>query len=97
MDPTAVDMHPAVRALAIVIFILIPIALVIIQRLPGLKKAFKEMKEEGRGMEDMFGLPGSRKRDVKVCPSCYRLNPPENQFCGFCGAELKYDQKGEKS
>ena len=95
METTSADMHPIVRALVIAALALIPIALVILQRLPGLKKSLKEMKEEGRGIETLFGLPGSRKRDVKVCPSCYRLNPPENKFCGFCGAELKYEDKGE--
>lgn len=97
MEPTAVEMHPVVRILVIIVLMLIPIALVILQRLPELRKALKSMKENDRDLTDWFGLPGKKKPDVKVCPSCYRLNPPENKFCGFCGAELKYEDKGEKS
>ena len=93
--PMSAEMNPIVRYLVIAFILIVPVLVVILQRLPELKELIQQIKNG----ESPFtsGLPFSQdgKRDIKVCPKCFSVDPPENQFCGRCGAALIND--GPKS
>jgi len=89
MSTAAVEMHPLVRVLVIAILMIVPILLVILPRLGEIRELLKLPKvevPEKPGMQWPFRY-GSDKA-VSICPKCYRQNPPNNKFCGYCGAEM---------
>ncbi len=94
MGNSASDLHPLVRALVIAVLIATPILLVILRRLPEIREILKHPGSEEREIRDAawpFNISGGK--DVSICPKCYRQNPPDNKFCGYCGSELQFIKK----
>lgn len=61
-----------------------------------LKKAKKKLKKEER-VEEIKEKREEQEEEKKtseegeklICPSCGRENPPDSNFCMYCGEELK--------
>lgn len=82
------------RIVVIAIMIILPIAVVVLQRLPALKEIARQRKNgelppfDGRSFLSFGG-----NNNVSICPKCFRVNPPDNQFCGQCGAAIPHLKK----
>jgi len=91
MGNSAAELHPLLRALAIALLITVPILLVALQRLPEIRELSKRPKNEAQESRDFrWPFKYGREKNVSICPKCYRQNPPENKFCGFCGSKIIY-------
>ncbi len=89
MNTAAAEMHPLVRILVIMAMMAVPILLVILPRLGEIRELLKRPRidvPENPSLQWPFRY-GSDKA-VSICPKCYRQNPPDNKFCGYCGAEM---------
>ena len=94
MENTAAEVHPLVRVLVVAVFMIVSIPLVILPRLGEIRELLKLPKVEAQekpGLQWPFRY-GSDK-NVSICPKCYRQNPPDNSFCGYCGAEIVYKKE----
>lgn len=94
MENSAVELHPLVRTLVIGMLISVPVLLVILQRLPEIRKFFKQpdLKEkEPWDGHSQFNFGSGR--EVSICPKCFRQNLPDHRFCGFCGSEITFPKK----
>jgi hypothetical protein len=94
MGNAASELHPLVRVLVIAALVTVPILLVILPRLGEIRELLKRPKiefPEKPGLQWPFKY--SADKNVSICPKCYRQNPPDNKFCGYCGAEIKYHDK----
>ena len=94
MENSVLEMHPVVRVLVIVTLASVPLLLVILPRLADIRKLLKQPKKDTAEKPDSiwpFSLGGGR--DVSICPKCFRQNPPDNNFCGFCGSEIIYKKE----
>ncbi|MDP2966499.1 MAG: zinc ribbon domain-containing protein [Pelolinea sp.] len=94
MEISVTELHPLVRALIIAMLISVPILLVILRRLPDIREILRH-PNRGEGVTRDARWPfniGSGK-DVSICPKCFRQNPPDYKFCGFCGSEMTVPKK----
>ena len=94
MENAAVEMHPLVRVLVIVALMAVPILLVILPRLGEIRELLKRPKievPEKPGLQWPFRYGADKA--VSICPKCYRQNPPDNKFCGYCGSEIMASKK----
>lgn len=94
-EVAATDMHPITRALMIALMVIIPLAVVILQRLPAIKEIISRRSEN----KDTLTVPGFLKTwdpETKLaCPNCKKPNPADHSYCGFCGTPLITDLPGE--
>ncbi|MCJ7520355.1 MAG: hypothetical protein MUO42_11885 [Anaerolineaceae bacterium] len=94
MGNSVSELNPLMRTLVVVILVTVPILLVILQRLPEIRKIINQPKQKDLAQKDeyaQFNL--SSRKDVVICPKCFRQNPPDHKFCGFCGSELTFPKK----
>ena len=94
MSTSAVELHPLVRALVIIALMAVPILLVILPRLGEIRELLKLPKievPENKNLQWPFKYGADK--NVSICPKCYRQNPPDNKFCGYCGSEITYVKK----
>ena len=92
--PMETEMNPFVRFLVIAVLVLTPIAVIILQRLSEVKEVIQRVKQGERLLGPDLPFTQNNARDIKVCPKCIAINPPENRFCGQCGAALIDDASG---
>jgi len=95
-EVTSADMHPVVRVLMIALMVIIPLAVVIIQRLPAIKEIISRRSDERVIPSVPPFLKTYDAETVLVCPKCRERNPANHSFCGFCGHPLDNQQPGEK-
>jgi ribosomal protein L40E len=94
MSNSVAVLHPLVRALVIAMLIVVPILLVILPRLGEIRKLLKRPKIEVQAKQDIgWPFKYGADKNVSICPKCYRQNPPDNKFCGFCGSEMIFLKK----
>jgi len=86
------DIHPITRVLLTAVMILLPLALVVNYRLPALKELLR--KDQSKEKDAQTSINAA---DGRICSSCHRCNPPDHDFCGFCGKRLKNPYQGEPS
>ena len=93
VNPSA-EMHPLVRVLVIVALMAVPILLVVLPRLGEIRELLKLPKiEEPERQDFRWPFRYGADKNVSICPKCYRQNPPDNKFCGYCGSEIVYSKK----
>jgi hypothetical protein len=89
MENSAANLSPFMRIVVIAIMVIIPVAVVVLQRLPALKEIARRRKNgELSPVDTRSFLSFGGNNNVSVCPKCFRVNPPDNQFCGFCGTAI---------
>jgi len=94
MENAAVEMHPLVRALVIVVLMAVPILLIILPRLGEIRELLKRPTIEAPEKPALqWPFRYGSDKAVSICPKCYRQNPPENKFCGFCGSEIVHKKE----
>ncbi len=86
-------MSPLTRALAIAVLVLTPILVVVFQRLEDIREIIRKRKngELSLSPQSWFETnPQNKSGDPKtnICPNCHSVNPPDHQFCGYCGAAI---------
>ena len=87
-------MHPLVRVLVIIALMAVPILLVILPRLKEIRASLNLPKTEVPEKPAMqWPFKYGSDKNVSICPKCYRQNPPDNNFCGYCGAEIVYKKE----
>ena len=98
----AEDINPITRFFVIAAMIITPILVVILQRLSDIREIIQRYKN-GDGSFDPKSLffsnnfnEAPQKMRVSICPKCYKINPPDHQYCGYCGAEIKPMQQGDE-
>jgi len=96
------DLSPAARALIAAALVLIPILLVILQRLEDIREILRRRKTGGKlGSFREFLNPASAHAGqgsnwIIYCPSCGAENPRGQAFCGACGKRLDPSAKDEQ-
>jgi ribosomal protein L40E len=100
----AEDINPITRFFVIAAMLITPILVVILQRLPDIREIIQRYKD-GDTSFDLKSLfitnnfneasHQSQKRS-SICPKCYKINPPDHQYCGYCGAEIKPLRQGDE-
>lgn len=95
-EVTASDIHPVSRALMIAVMVIIPLLVVILQRLPALREAYKTRSQNAGGAPDSEELPSDAGAAILICPNCFAQNPVQHSFCGFCGHKLLNGPSGDK-
>jgi ribosomal protein L40E len=94
VENSAAEMHPLVRAFVIAMLIAVPILVVILPRLGEIRELLKRPKIAVHERQDFrWPFKYGADKNVSICPKCYRQNPPDNKFCGFCGSEIIYSKK----
>jgi len=83
------DIHPVTRALMIAVMVIIPLLVVILQRLPALREALKKETRSEHLQRASGGYPADSQQPVRLCPNCHSAVPSEYIFCGYCGKRLK--------
>ncbi len=97
------NISPALRIFVIIMLIITPLAVVILQRLDGIREIMRRRKEGTLTFN--FGWlfnnppdppvgPGSPSQ---VCPNCKALNAGGQAFCGSCGTHLAAAAKGKNT
>jgi methionyl-tRNA synthetase len=96
------NLSPAARALIAAALVLIPILLVILQRLEDIREILRRRKDEGKWAsfkEFLNPAPAHTGQGASLmvhCPSCGAENPRGQAFCGVCGKRLDPNTKDEQ-
>ena len=83
-EVVAADIHPIVRVLMIAVMTIIPVLVVVLQRLPALREVLK--KDPPQSKSEFFSL--GAQDDITICPKCFSQVLIQHSFCGFCGHPL---------
>ena len=96
------DINPITRFFVIAAMIITPILVVILQRLSDIREIIQRYKD-GDGSFNPKSLfftnnfnEAPRQMRSSICPKCYKINPPDHQYCGYCGAEIKPLRQGDE-
>ncbi len=97
------SVSPALRVFVIIMLIITPLAVVILQRLDGIREIMRRRKEGtltfnfGWLFNNPPDPPAGPNPPSQVCPNCKALNPGGQAFCGSCGTRLAPPAKGKNT
>ena len=91
------DLSPAARTLFIAALMVLPLMLVILQRLDDIKEIRRRQKD-GEKMLNFRGMFNANSHqtgpaDTAACGRCGAQNPRGQAFCGACGNKLDPPEK----
>ena len=91
------DMSPFMRFLIVALLFTVPILVMIFQRWEAVEEIIQSYKrgESPFSQDEIFSK--AKPKDIIVCSKCYSVNPPDHQFCGYCGAPIHHHDPGDEA
>ena len=89
-------MSPFMRYLIVALLFTVPILVMLFQRWEAVEEIIQSIKRGESPFSQGAIFSKAEPRDIIICPKCFSVNPPDHQFCGYCGAPIQPADKPDE-